>query len=115
MNFFYDLPEEIIDKIYKLEHRILFNKTIDEINYLKRNEDFDTFIYKLLFSSDMSNKEVNDFHIFCVWVDDVLKNSSEEFPHPVEVFTIQNSKYISHYINFWNDTVNWDDEYTIVD
>ena len=113
MNFFYDLPEEIIDRIYKFAHEIKFIDTICEINSNKRNEDYDTYIYKLLFNSEMSNTEVKDFHIFCIWANDVMTNSSEESPQPVELLTIPNSKYISRFLDFWNDTVNWDDEYPI--
>ena len=111
MNFFYDLPDDIIEHIYKFEHSLNLKNVLCEIKDC-RNPDFDTYIYKLFFKSDMSNKEVQDWYTFCLWANIVINEKNTNFTEEViDEADYPDSKYISHYIDFWNNTMNWYDHY----
>lgn len=110
MNFFYDLPDDILEHIYKFEHSLNLKNVLCEIKDC-RNPDFDTYIYKLFFKSDMSNKEVQDWYTFCLWANIVINEKNTNFTEEVNLADYPDSKYISHYIDFWNNTMNWYDHY----
>jgi hypothetical protein len=103
------LPEDIIDLIYFKVHQLNFKKSLDQIPF-SRNIDFDNYIYKKFFNSPMNNYEVREFDKFNTWM--ILKIEYELSELPIELMlSIENSKYVNMYIDFWNDTTNWDDDY----
>ena len=112
MNFFYDLPDDIIEKIYRIEHSLKFNDNISQqiIDPKRRNSDFDTFIWLIFFDSPMTNKEVNDFHLFCVWSNIIIDTEEFQFSDG-DIEEIENNKYVQYFMDFWNNTDEYDNNY----
>jgi len=65
MNFFYDLPEEIIDKIYKFAHEIKFKYVLDEIEIIAETPVIE--MYTIIINEQNANiydyfQFVNEFY-----------------------------------------------------
>jgi len=113
MNRLESLPDDIIEHIYKFEHALKFNDQIAQqiIDPQCRNSDFDTFIWLIFFDSPMTNKEVNDFHLFCIWSNIIIERHGDFEFGDGDIEEIQNNKYIQYFNDFWTDTVKYDPNY----
>ena len=103
MNFFYDLPDDILEKIYRFEHSLKFNEQISQqINNSRcRNYEFDNFIWIIFFNSDMNNKEVKDFNFFIFWFDNVIEEDLHHFGDS-DIQKIGNNKYVMYYVFYYH-------------
>jgi hypothetical protein len=72
MNFFYDLPDELQDKIFKCAHKIKFDICLCRINYCF-DEHFSSAALKNmalhLYSTGVSNFELNNYFECLNWLD----------------------------------------------
>lgn len=70
MNFFYDLPEELQDKIYGYLHESNFKNCILKINSLNKKKTlWRAQISRILYSSGMPDSELEKYFTFLDWVD----------------------------------------------
>ena len=102
MNYFYDLPDDIIEKIFKIEHSLKFQNTKNAIlSPNRRNPDFDTLIWSVFFSSNMTNRDIREWYVFTRWVDIVIDNRCHprwlEGLTPEFIEEMDNSKYVHLY------------------
>ena len=58
----------------------------------------------------MTNKEVNDFHLFCVWSNIIIDTKEFQFSDG-DIEEIENNKYVQYFIDFWNNTEEYDPHY----
>lgn len=110
MNRLESLPDDIIEHIYKFEHSLNLKNVLCEIKDC-RNTDFDTFIWLIFFDSPMTNKEVNDFQLFCIWSNIIIERHGDFEFGDGDIEEIQNNKYIQYFNDFWNDTIEYDPDY----
>jgi hypothetical protein len=75
MNRLESLPDDIVDYIFKIAHASKFEQTLRSIElHNRRNPDFDTHIWSLFFSSNMTNTDIREWYVFTRWVDIVIDN-----------------------------------------
>jgi len=68
MNYFYDLPDHIIDYIFKISYKSLCK----EINLLNFHNDYsrkkyDEMYFREFFEMPMTQKSLDDFNAFLDW------------------------------------------------
>lgn len=102
MNRFESLPDDIIDHIFRVEHSLKFQKSLSAIlSPNRRNPDFDTLIWSVFFSSNMTNTEMREWYVFTRWVDIVIDHRCH--PRWLEGLTrefveeMDGSKYVGIY------------------
>ena len=67
-NLFYDLPDDIIQKIYRIEHSLIFKRAITNIVEDRRNLEIDTLIGVIFFSSNMTPKDIHNWYLYKRWI-----------------------------------------------
>ena len=107
MNFFYDLPDEIQEKIYfeahKLNSKDLF-KQIKKIDFWKHRVDYqlpgDTYVdlemLKLLYSLGATQEELGEYYYARDWTDGRKERKKE---HLFE------NKYLKVWYDYWVERV----------
>lgn len=94
MNFFESLPDEIQEKIYKCAHELKMKETLDILKTVElENERSPEFLYRELFDSDMTNKEVHMFYNFLDWLDGKNLYVRHEY--------FDGNKYMEIYNDYW--------------
>lgn len=102
MNFFYDLPDDIIEVIFRFEHSLKFKQSITAIlTPNRRNPDFDTHIWSVFFASNMTKQDIRDWYLLTRWSDIVIDNRCHprilEGLEPDFVEEMLKSKYVILY------------------
>jgi hypothetical protein len=99
MNFFYDLPDEIQEKIYHEAHKInskdLF-KEIKTIDFWNRDDTCYAILEmtKLLYKLDATQEERGDYYYCLDWIDGKRLNITME-----DIFE---NKYYRMYYDYWD-------------
>lgn len=99
MNFFYDLPCDIQDKIYhevhKLNSKDLFKK-IQSIDFWQRDDVCFSILSmtKLLYNLGATRKELRDYYFCLDWLDGKRLNITME-----DIFE---NKYYQIYYDYWD-------------
>lgn len=96
MNFFYDLPDDIILYISFLAHKSNFHSVLSVIPTVKNR--YDIFYFKEFFLSNTSNYETNIFNEFNDWI-----NYGSDFFDDNLIY----NKYYNIFENFW---YNYDED-----
>jgi len=73
MNHFYDLPDDIIEKIIFQSHQILFSDCLFSICKHTENRQYLRLFKSIFYDSPMTNKEAQSYHLFCNWLDNFPK------------------------------------------
>ena len=102
MNFFYDLPDDIIEEIFRFEHSLKFKQSMTAIlTPNRRNPDFDTHIWSVFFSSNMTKQDIRDWYLLTRWSDIVIDHRCHprilEGLEPDFVEEMLKSKYVILY------------------
>lgn len=84
MNFFYDLPDDIQDKIYKYSHELLLKRTFPYIQY--KPNPYNTLIHKAFCESSYDRKDLNHFNNFL----DYIHGKAYNFPYE----TLHENRYM---------------------
>lgn len=75
MNYFYDLPDDLQEKIYGCAHKLLLKRTFPFIHY--KPNPYDTVIHKMFCQSSYDRKDLNDFNNFL----DYIHGKACNFPY----------------------------------
>lgn len=68
MNRIECLPEDIIEKIFHIEHTMKFNRVMVNIVEDRRNLEIDTMIGSIFFSSNMTTKDIHNWYLYKRWI-----------------------------------------------
>ena len=75
MNYFYDLPDDLQEKIYGCAHKLLLKRTFPFIE--TKPNPYDTIIYKTFCQSSYDRKDLNHFNDFL----DYIHGKAYNFPY----------------------------------
>ena len=97
MNFFYDLPDEIQEKIYFEAHKIKYNNvsiSIKHINWWKgRNGNAFLIMSSLLYENGATQRELDEYFTLIDWLDQKHKSITYE--------EIQENKYYQEFRRYY--------------
>lgn len=75
MNRLESLPDDIIEHIFRVEHSLKFQKSLSAIlSPNRRNPDFDTHIWSVFFSTNMTKRDLRDWYLLTRWTEIVIDN-----------------------------------------
>lgn len=94
MNHFYDLPEELQEKIYLEAHFMKFCVVIDELTSSQPGSGVEYSMQNCLYNTNMDKKEIENYFFCLDWLDGKRLNITLE-----DVFE---NKYYRIYYDFWD-------------
>jgi hypothetical protein len=99
MNFFYDLPDDLQEKIYKHTHEIQSNNTfgkIKKIDFWRRDDGGYSILSmtRYLYDTDVSQKELRDYYFCLDWLDGKKLN--------ITIEDIDDNLYYHVYCDYWD-------------
>ena len=99
MNYFYDLPDDLQEKIYKHIHEIQSKNTFEKIKKIDfwRRDDIGFAILamtNLLYHLGATQKELRDYYFCLDWLDGKRLN--------ITIEDIEDNLYYNVYHNYWD-------------
>lgn len=99
MNHFYDLPDDLQEKIYKHTHKIQSKDTFEKIKKIDfwQRDDIGYAILlmtKLLYLRRASKKELKDYYFCLDWLDGKKLN--------ITIEDMDNNLYYNVYYDYWD-------------
>ncbi len=99
MNFFYDLPQDIQDKIHKHAHELQSNETfrkIQSIDFWQRGDVGHAIVAmtNLLYHLSASQKELQDYYFCLDWLDGKRQG--------ITVEDMKDNLYYNAYRDYWD-------------
>jgi hypothetical protein len=101
MNRLENLPDDIVDYIFKIEHSLRMKRVHTELACIERNFEYDTLVGHFFLISDMAPKEREDWNLYKLWLDLVIDHPRD--PHRLTAFSLEmqdrlvNSQYVILY------------------
>ena len=87
MNRLENLPDDIVDYIFKIEHSLRMKQTRAEIACIERNLEYDTLVGHFCLISDMAPKEREEWNFYKLWLDLVIDHPRD--PHRLMAFSLE--------------------------
>jgi hypothetical protein len=102
MNRLENLPDDIVDYIFKIECSLRMKQAHAEIACIERNFEYDTLVGHFFLNSDMTQKEREDWNFYKLWLDLVIDHPRD--PHRLLAFSheMQDRMVNSQYVILYN-------------